>query len=440
MSLLERIGNVFGSRRHEDAEEPRVSPRQAASTAPRAALNDALAYGVAIMPVTASPGAWYWQAVRVHHLSPEENNGNHHIYVDLYDSATGGGPAGYGKRVFGGRARVTWDGGEQLVTVEKPVGEPGTNFPMWKWQVCAAEALGLPGAELPSDRVTGMHTGHPDEATGNTLFHHSFGVTFVRVRAPEAVYTDSVIYGRVHRAAGRTALLLSDDSLVASQVIGADETFRFTDLGAGNYAVGVDGTEFRSPVTHVSGQDQVQLDLTWLPAGSVLAGHVRNGTGRVVLLTRDGAEVATQAVAPDETYRFEGLAEGAYRVLVSGAPAISPVILLDGLNEAAADLVAPLSGKPLVHYVLFGPPDQPATRVNLLLAQDYLLAFGPSFGFHVEAARCASQVTIIADPSGVSAETEADLAAGGSVVQRIAGSVAEVSAGLAARVTRDQPF
>lgn len=440
MSLFERIGGVFGGRRHDETSEALPAPRQAASTAPRAAVNDALAYGVAIVPVTVPPGAWYWQAVRVHHLSPEENHGNHHIYVDLYDSVGTGGPAGYGPRLFGGRVRVTWDGGEQIITIEKPLGEPGTNFPMWKWQVCAAEALGLPGAELPSDRVTGMHTGHPDEASGNTLFHHSFGVTFLRVRAPEAVYADSVIYGRVHRAAGRTALLLRDDAMVASQAIGADEAFRFTDLGAGDYTVAVDGTEFRSPVIHVSGQDQVQLDLTWSPAGSVLLGRVRNGAGRSVQLTRDGEEVASQTVALDEKYRFDGLAAGIYRLAVAGTQAISPAIVLDGLNEAVTDLVAPSLSKPLLHYVLFAPADQPATRVNLLLAQDYLLAFGPSFGFDVAAARCASQVTIIADQVGVSAQAEADLAADGTVVQRIVGSVEEVAAALAARVARGQPF
>ncbi len=440
MSLLERIGNVFGGRRREDVDEPHAPPRQAASTAPRTPVNDALAYGVAIVPVTASPGAWYWQAVRIHHLAPEENNGNHHIYVDLYDSAGAGGAAGYGTRLFGGRARVTWDSGEQIITVEKPLGEPGANFPMWKWQVCGVEALGLPDAELPSDRVTGMHTGHPDEAAGNTLFHHSFSVTFLRVRAPEAVYADSVIYGHIHQAAGRTARLMQEDALVASQAIAADEAFRFTDLGAGDYTVAVDGTDFRSPATRVSGQDQVQLDLTWLPTGSLLTGRVRNGAGKSVLLTLDGAEVATQIVTADEMYRFGGLAAGAYRVLVAGTMAISGIISLDGLNEAVADLVAPSAGKPLLHYVLFASPDQPATRVNLLLAQDFLLAFGPSFGFNSAAARCAAQVTIIADPAGVNPQVEADLAAEGARIQRIAGSVEEVAAALAARVASGLPF
>ena len=133
------------------------------------------------------------------------------------------------------RARITWDGGEQIVTIDKPLNEPGANCPMWKWQVCDVDALGLPAEELPSDRVTGMHTGHPDEAPGNTLFHHSFSVTFLKVRKPDQVYTDSGIYGVIHNAAGRTAQLLRAETVVSSQVVAGDETFRFTDLGAGEY-------------------------------------------------------------------------------------------------------------------------------------------------------------------------------------------------------------
>jgi hypothetical protein len=47
--------------------------------------------------------------------------------------------------------------------------------------------------------------------------------------------------------------------------------------------------------------------------------------------------------------------------------------------EEVAPVPAPQ--KSLGHYVLFGPPDHPATLANLLLAQDYLLAFSPCFGF-----------------------------------------------------------
>jgi hypothetical protein len=107
--------------------------------------------------------------VRVHHLTPDENQGRHHIFLDALDEA--------GNRSFGARARVAWSGGEQTITVEKPIGEPGVNFPMWKWQICAVEML-----DLPSDRVENLHTGHPDEPPGlnNTLFHHSFEVVYQR--------------------------------------------------------------------------------------------------------------------------------------------------------------------------------------------------------------------------------------------------------------------
>jgi hypothetical protein len=132
-------------------------------------INDAGPYGVRVVSADVPEGATYWQAVRVHHLTPAENQGRHHIFLDALDEA--------GNRVAGAQARVSWPGGEQVVTVDKPVGEPGANFPLWKWQVASVEMLGL-----PSDRVENLHTGHPDEPPGldNTLFHHSFAVDFQR--------------------------------------------------------------------------------------------------------------------------------------------------------------------------------------------------------------------------------------------------------------------
>jgi len=158
------------------AAAPTVEPSAAAGVdalPPRGlandAGNDAEAYGVRVAPADAPEGASYWQAVRVHHLTPEENQGRHHIFLDALDEA--------GSRVFGAQARVTWPEGEQTIAVEKPLGEPGANFPLWKWQVAALEMLGL-----PSDRVENLHTGHPDEppGMGNTLFHHSFAIDFQR--------------------------------------------------------------------------------------------------------------------------------------------------------------------------------------------------------------------------------------------------------------------
>ncbi len=440
MNLFQRIANwmtgIFGR-----AEVRPAAPLASnIALAPREAVNDAAAYGVAITPATVTPGGFYWQAVRVHHLTPEENGGNHHVYLDLLDPASATTASPLGGRVYGARARIAWEGGEQIITVDKPLSEPGANFPMWKWQVCLAEALGLSGQELPSDRVTGMHTGHPDEATGNTLFHHSFSITFVKVQAPNVVYNDSVIYGLVHGAAGRNAQLLQGDAVLATQPIAADETFRFADLGAGEYIVGVENTALRSNPVRVTGRDQAQLDLTLIVAESVISGRVLNGAGRVLALTRAANEVAVQTVAADETYRFADLIAGVYQVAIAGTAVISPAVTLTGADAATVDLVAPAAGKALGHYVLFGPREHPSTPAYLHLAQDYLAAFGPSFGFQPEEAKNAGLVTILAGPEAVSAGTEAEIAAGGAPVQRIAGTVSEVAAALAAHIASGKPF
>ena len=435
MSVFQRIGSWIknlGGRRKEPAS-PTLSPTFAL-TAPRDVINDAQGYGVAIVSATAAPGAWYWQAVRVHHLTPEENSGNHHIYLDILDPAAAPDPGTMGGRVFSARARITWEGGEQIVTINKPLNEPGTNLPMWKYQVCDAIALGLPREELVSDRVTGMHTGHPDEAAGNTLFHHSFSVTFLKVRNPDVVYANSVVYGVIHNAAGRTAQLLRGDAVVVTQVVAADESFRFANLGAGEYLVAVADTQLQSTPVRVNGQDQAHLALTLVSAESEIAGRIHNGVGRVLWLMRDSAQIATLPVAADESYRFAGLPAGTYRIVVAGTPVISAFITLMGTDGVTVDLTAPALGQALPHYVLFGPANQPATRAYLLLAQEYLLSVAPSFGFRPEEAFGASRVTILAGLDAVDAEVERHLTAAGITVQRIAGSVAEVAAALAARV------
>jgi hypothetical protein len=159
-----------------------------------------------------------------------------------------------------------------------------------------------------------------------------------------------------------------------------------------------------------------------------------------VALLRGEIEVASQVVGPDETYQFSDLAAGVYRVIVAGTLVSSEPVTLTGANSVQVNLIAPAENKPLAHYVLFGPAGEPTTRANLLLAQGFLLAFGPSFGFNPEEATGAGMVTIIADTKGVSQQVEAELGLDGTPVQRIAGSVEKVAAALAARVGEGQPF
>jgi hypothetical protein len=112
----------------------------------------------------------------------------------------------------------------------------------------------------------------------------------------------------------------------------------------------------------------------------------------------------------------------------------------DGEAMTADNAQAQTAARPLMHYVLFGPAEQPSTQANLLLAMDYLLAFAPAFGFSRAEAACAASVTIIADMTAVSGQMERDLAIGGARVQRVAGSVQEVAQALDQRIAAGQPF
>lgn len=235
---------------------------------PAEPINDATAYGVAIVPADVPPGATYWQAVRVHHLTPAENHGNHHIFLDALDEG--------GNRINGARARITWPGGEQTITVDKPLNEPGANFPLWKWQIAAAQML-----DLPSDQVVNMHTGHPDEppGTGNTLFHHSFQVDFQRA-VKAAAAAGSVLSGAVTNGAGRRVLLTLDGEIVGQTNVDAAGEYRFENVAAGVYVLVVEGAGvYSSPVT-VDGAQPVTVDLTvppLLPEDKVMERYVLFG-------------------------------------------------------------------------------------------------------------------------------------------------------------------
>ena len=213
-------------------------------------INDAEAYGVEIIPAAVEPGQAYWKVIRVHHLTPEENNGRHHIFLDAIDERD--------ERLYGTLFTILWDGGSDTVIIEKEPPEPGANFPMWKWQVCSVEGVGA-----PSDRVINLRTDHPDEAPGNTLFHHSFAITYLRTIAEEpSEPAYSVISGRVPAGGGHTLALLDDEDVIKTLVVGADEHYHFDDLSAGAYIVrDLSDLRVAGPV-FLDGRDAVTLDFT----------------------------------------------------------------------------------------------------------------------------------------------------------------------------------
>ena len=84
--------------------------------------NDALAYGVTVT----SPQSSKWRVLGIHHLTGDENNGNHNIYFDVLDKD--------GQRINGARIKWGWEGMRPNehpndVIVDKPPNEPGANLP-----------------------------------------------------------------------------------------------------------------------------------------------------------------------------------------------------------------------------------------------------------------------------------------------------------------------
>jgi hypothetical protein len=223
-------------------------------------INDAEAYGVEIIPAAVEPGQLYWKVIRVHHLTPEENGGRHHIFLDAVN--------GSDERLYGTLFTIFWDGGGDTVTIEKQPPEAGANFPMWKWQVCSVEGMGA-----PSDRVINLRTDHPDEAPGNTLFHHSFAITYLHTIAEESeTPASSSISGHAPGGGGHTLDLLNAENVVKTLVVAADERYLFDDLPAGAYTV-YDRSDLRvaGPV-FLDGVNAVILDFAEpLPEDRVVA-------------------------------------------------------------------------------------------------------------------------------------------------------------------------
>jgi hypothetical protein len=126
---------------------------------------------VATVERTAASGPHY-RVIGIHHLTGNENRGNHNLYLDVVDST--------GKRR---PERVEWGWQGQRpnekanpVILDKPPYEPGGNISIGKGQIVWAQVLGQ-----PSDRVSGVTTILPDEGPHNTIGHHSHYVVFMWV-------------------------------------------------------------------------------------------------------------------------------------------------------------------------------------------------------------------------------------------------------------------
>ena len=134
MKLRKRLTHVFGRDREADAPPPAAaagSEEQAdavdATAADPERANQAERYGVSIEPVHTQNADRHWKVRRVRHLTPEENNGQHHIFVQAHFQENSPHDEA---RVF-----IQWEDGSQELTLGKNQRESYLSFAMFTCRI-----------------------------------------------------------------------------------------------------------------------------------------------------------------------------------------------------------------------------------------------------------------------------------------------------------------
>jgi hypothetical protein len=135
--------------------------------------NQAVQYEIIIIQPEINAGDEYWACIGAYHLTPDENNGKHNLYLEAIDENN--------NRVFGTAFKWGWEGQgieepSPDVIDDKPPNELA-NLVIWANQILWTGVRD----SIPSGQVEKVRSTHPDEAPGNTWGHHSFYVAFKRV-------------------------------------------------------------------------------------------------------------------------------------------------------------------------------------------------------------------------------------------------------------------
>jgi len=437
MSSMDRFVRWLTGEEEESVDVGESSARSTSRAVDSAGLpvleSNAGPYGVTVETATVAPGIPYWRATRVHHLSPQENNGRHHIYIDA-TKADGG-------RAFNSQAHITWEGGEHTATLDKPLNEPAANFPLFKWQKCSVAMRGM-----PSDRVHGLSSSHPDEPnpdgtqSGNTLFHHSFLVIFQEVTAPQVIATGA-IQGRVENSRDGLVVELSGaGSATVTAPVAGDGTFAFRAVAAGEYTLRL--AEQSIPVQVLAGKT-TEVSLVLAVAESVIEGTVHGGGGLILrLLLEDASQNELMAEGPlgqSGAFRLRNLGAGVYHLQIWRTGESAPVVVsgalsMDGRNRRTVELTVPLpdtsapaSGSPLDHYVLFSSGDTPDASAQLMVLLPRLAEKNLGFGFDYQEAAGAREVTAVGDGHSIPEFQLIFLASRGVKVRRLTGTPEEMA-------------
>lgn len=132
--------------------------------------------------VNRASGQKVWRAVCIHKLTGQENDRNHHVYVDLLNES--------GDFLVNplDRLAYAWNGQRQdekspPIRLDKPAHEPSGNVPVFK----GAEFEVWIDSPYPSDRVSNLTTDLPDEDVGNVRYHHSYYIIFKLVDTVQVI-------------------------------------------------------------------------------------------------------------------------------------------------------------------------------------------------------------------------------------------------------------
>lgn len=153
------------------------------------------------------------------------------------------------------------------------------------------------------------------------------------------------LHGMVAQAGDyRTIILEKNGQEKARATLDGNSHYLFEGLGPGSYRLRIPGTEIEEAVELTAGQQELIVNFDLTPTQSAMnqsrvEGHVRGGSGAVLLLVRasDGEEWVTMA-RNDGSFRFVDLPPGEYSLRVSPDGSRIDRLHLDGLNQRQVEL------------------------------------------------------------------------------------------------------
>ena len=143
-------------------------------------------YDITIHPSpSVESGERWWKLVKLRHLNCAENSGKHNLFIAFYYLDGSRVEQGWQNKV--GWTKSAGISGELPLEKADRIGDDGIhgNLDLYWNDNASLEYLNLNQNIFPIQRISGVHTRHPDECPGNTLGHHSFVAVYEERIGPD---------------------------------------------------------------------------------------------------------------------------------------------------------------------------------------------------------------------------------------------------------------